>query len=144
MLDDILGHVRYFQAEIFLSRHRGVQVEILDIHCEPFCSWCQDYAVDEELYGEEVGCRRSYVTWEFDSVAPCCQSHSVGLRFSLSIVAIDFSVSHVSESVSWDLMLVDEVYGVRPVDSSWHSLGEAADFVAVTVAPNLFVFIPFH
>ena len=40
VLNDVIGHVCDAQLHVFVPGHRGVQVEVLDVHCHEFCASC--------------------------------------------------------------------------------------------------------
>ena len=59
-------------------------------------------------------------------------------------MTVYFPVSDVLESVARHFVLMNKMHGVSSVDSSRDSLGESANFVAVTLAPDFFVFGALH
>ena len=59
-------------------------------------------------------------------------------------MAIDFFVHYVFESVSRDFMRMNEVHVICNINSSFHSLGELSNFIAISVHPNFLVFWVFY
>lgn len=44
----------YWYAHVFIAFHWGVEVEVLYIKGTESCSWCEDYAIDEDFGGDHA------------------------------------------------------------------------------------------
>jgi hypothetical protein len=52
MLNDVVRYVHKFQSHVFIPGHWGIQIEIVNIHCEESRARSGYDAVDEELDGK--------------------------------------------------------------------------------------------
>ena len=50
-IDNIFGEIAWFEAHVFVSGHRGVEVEIFDVDNHELGSWGGYKTIEKELHG---------------------------------------------------------------------------------------------
>jgi len=68
-------------SHVFVSCHRRVEIEILDIDRHEFCSWCTNDAVEQAFDGGEVGSGCADFAVVYDAITADGEAYAFGFGF---------------------------------------------------------------
>ena len=122
MLDKIFGEVAKFQAHVFVSGHKGVEVEIFDVDSHELFSRGGDDTVDEEPRCGEINGAHATVVWVVYLIIINGETRAVGITILWSIVDHNPTIGDTPPACGGDIGLIDEKYGVYDFDWPMHSL----------------------
>ena len=81
MVHDVGGNIFGRDADIFVSRHWGAEVEVFYVNCHKFCVGSGENAVDQDFDGGEVGGWGADVAFVDDTVATHGELDAFGFGF---------------------------------------------------------------
>jgi hypothetical protein len=106
-VDELVGDVQDFDANIFRLGHGSVKVEVLKVDGAKACTFLREYTVEEELEKFQGCCVSTHIVRVADAVA------TNGDRCAVRVVLVwtDFTYNHVTayflSLAQWDVMVVD-------------------------------------
>ena len=79
--NNLLRDIVDFNADIFISYHGSVQVEIFNVQCHVPGILSGDYAVDVHFYQSQIGSGMANISGLVDFVATNCETSAMYFRF---------------------------------------------------------------
>jgi hypothetical protein len=117
-VNELIGNVLYFVANVFVLGHGSVKVEVLKVDGAKACTFSREYTVEEELEKFQQCCVSTHIARVADAVAtngdPCVVrvilvwmdfTYYHGMAYLISLVQRDVMVVDAKERVGTGYMI---------------------------------------
>ncbi len=108
LFDDVVWENGEWHFHIFISCHRGAEIEVFDVQACVSGVDGADGAVPENLCGGEFSCARSEFSWVVDQVTSGCEVCAVGVCLLRSVIDYDASIRNCAIAGDGADLLVGE------------------------------------